>query len=83
MGPVVSTLETAEPLLMPMAAELATVTFAEPPRWRPNSSMDSPGKNPAPPVCCRTTPKSRKPTRIDPAVWSDSPRMLSAPITWI
>ena len=32
MGPVVNTLDTAEPLIMPMAAELATETLAEPPR---------------------------------------------------
>ena len=32
MGPVVSTFDTAEPLIMPMAAELATATLADPPR---------------------------------------------------
>ena len=32
IGPVVSTLDTAEPDIMPMVAEDATATFAEPPR---------------------------------------------------
>ena len=32
MGPVVSTLDTADPLIMPIAAEEATETFAAPPR---------------------------------------------------
>ena len=80
MGPVVRTLETALPLIMPIAALLATDTFAAPPRYRPKIDMERLWKKSAPPVCCRATPKTRKPIRMVAAVWMGRPSTPSAPM---
>src|SRR5690625_2954752 len=68
IGPVVSTLETAEPDIMPIRPDETTETFACPPRKRPNIARATLKKNEAAPVCWSATPKSKKPIRIDPAV---------------
>jgi hypothetical protein len=80
--PVVSTFVMTLPLMEPIRPLEKMATLAAPPRTPPSNANAKSRKNFPPPVCCKATPKIRKPMTNSAKARIGMPSMLSMLMVW-